>query len=71
MTECDEVARAMLPAFIQWLRAEPTLDNRCRTLANARAFVALDALLADESAARRDNIARSLYRQSGSPNDES
>ena len=70
MTECDEVARAMLPAFLQWLRAEPALANRCRTLENARAFVALDPFLGDESAQRRDNVARSLYRESGRANHE-
>lgn len=59
MTECEEVARAMYPAYVEWLAR----TNDLRTMDAARAFVREQ--MPDEGATIRDNVAHALYRMSG------
>lgn len=59
MTECEEVARAMYPAYAEWLER----TNHLRTMDAARAFVREQ--MPDEGVTIRDNVAQALYRLSG------
>lgn len=56
MSECDEVADAMLPHYRIWLRTQ------FNSMANAREFVR-SRMAADESEQVIDNVAESLYRR--------
>jgi hypothetical protein len=57
MSECQEVAEAMLPHYRIWLR--PYIMN---TLDNARVF-GRSRMAADESVTVIDNVAEALYRR--------
>jgi hypothetical protein len=59
MTEIQEVAQGMLAAYREFLRGSEALLN---TINNANAFVMLDPILKEESQARREEIARALFR---------
>jgi hypothetical protein len=55
MTECDEVARGMRDAFLDWIRAE----GRELTHYAARRFVTRQ--VPDETVTIRENVAISLF----------
>lgn len=61
MNENDEVAQAMLPDYLAWLKT----INGNRTMQNCRIFVGFDPILREESAPRCESIAFALYRLSG------
>lgn len=61
MNEWDEVAEGMLAGYRNWLQN----TRKLRTLDNARSWVGQDRFMREESATMRDNVARSLHRQSG------
>ncbi|TSP14047.1 hypothetical protein [Cupriavidus campinensis] len=56
MSECDEVAEAMLPRFMRWVRA--CAENR--SMDAARIFVR--SQMPDESSAIVGNVAWTLHR---------
>jgi hypothetical protein len=56
MTELDEVAAAMLPAYLHWIEGTP----RGNCMAASREYVRQQ--MSDEGETLRDNVAYSLFR---------